>query len=162
MRGRKPKPSALKKLAGNPGKRALNRNEPTPELKVPAAPKHLNKVARAEWKRVTAQLLILGMLGEIDMAALAAYCSAWADFVEASAHVNKKNGAVAYNAQGAPIRSPWMLIKKQAMDQVIAFSAQFGMTPSSRSRVNLPPDDSPEEKMASMLFRGRVKVGPAK
>lgn len=159
MRGRKPKPTVLKKLAGNPGKRALNPNEPTPEAKIPACPKHLNKIARAEWKRVTTQLAILGMIGEIDMAALAAYCAAWADFVHASKMIEKE-GAVTENQYGAPIRNPWMLVKKQAMDQIVAFGAQFGMTPSSRSRVSLPPSDTPEDKMASMLFNKPVKVGP--
>lgn len=30
MAGRKPKPTAVKKLEGNPGKRKLNKNEPVP------------------------------------------------------------------------------------------------------------------------------------
>ncbi|MEQ8198694.1 MAG: phage terminase small subunit P27 family, partial [Clostridiaceae bacterium] len=33
QRGRKPKPTAIKVLEGNPGKRPLNKNEPKPEKK---------------------------------------------------------------------------------------------------------------------------------
>ena len=35
MRGRKPVPTALKKLRGNPGKRPLNDAEPKPDVVVP-------------------------------------------------------------------------------------------------------------------------------
>ena len=36
MAGRKPKPTALKKLEGNPGKRKLNAKEPVPAKGIPA------------------------------------------------------------------------------------------------------------------------------
>lgn len=35
QRGRKPKPTALKELEGNPGKRTLNDKEPKPPKKAP-------------------------------------------------------------------------------------------------------------------------------
>ena len=41
MAGRKPKPTALKKLEGNPGKRKLNTKEPVPEKGMPDCPKWL-------------------------------------------------------------------------------------------------------------------------
>ena len=41
MAGRKPKPTALKKLEGNPGKRKLNTKEPVPGKGMPDCPKWL-------------------------------------------------------------------------------------------------------------------------
>ena len=38
MAGRKPKPTAVKKLEGNPGKRKLNTKEPMPGKGMPACP----------------------------------------------------------------------------------------------------------------------------
>ena len=38
MAGRKPKPTAVKKLEGNPGKRKLNMKEPVPAKGMPACP----------------------------------------------------------------------------------------------------------------------------
>ena len=35
QRGRKPKPTAVKQLEGNPGKRQLNANEPKPAARAP-------------------------------------------------------------------------------------------------------------------------------
>ena len=40
-RGRKPKPTGIKQLEGNPGKRKLNEREPKPEKKAPSCPKWL-------------------------------------------------------------------------------------------------------------------------
>ena len=40
-RGRKPKPTAMKELEGNPGKHPLNTSEPKPNKKAPACPKWL-------------------------------------------------------------------------------------------------------------------------
>lgn len=41
QRGRKPKPTAVKQLEGNPGKRQLNANEPKPVARAPSCPKWL-------------------------------------------------------------------------------------------------------------------------
>ena len=52
QKGRKPKPTAMKKLEGNPGKRPLNLFEPTPEEKMPHCPDWLEEEAKAEWERL--------------------------------------------------------------------------------------------------------------
>ena len=44
-KGRKPTPTAIKELEGNPGKRALNDKEPKPVKKAPACPKWLEPEA---------------------------------------------------------------------------------------------------------------------
>ena len=82
--GRKPKPTALKRLHGNPGGRALPKGEPEPGgLSSVAPPSHLSRDARAEWRRLAPELIRLGLLTVNDLAAFAAYCSAWSDFVAA-------------------------------------------------------------------------------
>ena len=76
QRGRKPKPTAVKLLEGNPGKRGLNAGEPKPERKAPRCPGWLEAEAKKEWKRMAKQMELLGILTEIDMAAFAGYCQA--------------------------------------------------------------------------------------
>ncbi len=76
QRGRKPKPTAIKLLEGNPGKRSLNTGEPQPNKKAPRCPSWLEDEAKKEWKRMAKQLEHLGILTEIDMAAFAGYCQA--------------------------------------------------------------------------------------
>lgn len=77
-RGRKPTPTAIKELEGNPGKRPLNAKEPKPVKKAPACPKWLEPEAKKEWRRLSKQLEQLGVLTELDMASFAAYCQAYA------------------------------------------------------------------------------------
>ena len=72
MRGRKPKPTRLKLLEGNPGKRRINGQEPQPPWTLPSCPAHLSPSAKAEWKRLAKTLNAVGLLTQVDRAALAA------------------------------------------------------------------------------------------
>src|SRR5436190_10759398 len=62
MRDRRPKPTRLKLLTGNPGKRPLKEDEPRPEPAVPECPPELSPLARQEWDRLTGELDALRML----------------------------------------------------------------------------------------------------
>ena len=89
QRGRKPKPTAVKVLEGNPGKRSLNTKEPKPEKKAPRCPSWLEDEAKKEWKRMAKQLEHLGILTEVDMAAFAGYCQAYARWKEAEEFITQ-------------------------------------------------------------------------
>lgn len=157
MRGRKPKPTAMKALEGNPGKRAINKQEPKPESVIPECPAHLKGVARTEWNRIAKELHRLGIISEIDRAALAVCCTAWADYVKACQQLEKQ-GEVIISEQGGLYQNPWVAIKKRSMDQVQKFYAEFGMTPSSRSRVKVETPGE-EGEMEGFLFGNQaVKV----
>lgn len=75
--GRKPKPTALKLVTGNPGKRALNKKEAKLGLAEPTPPTFLCDDAKVEWGRVCSALYAAGLMTELDRAALAAYCAAY-------------------------------------------------------------------------------------
>lgn len=136
--GRPPKPTKLKELTGNPGKRALNKDEPKPPQRKPSCPKHLVGEARKEWDRMSKQLFELGLLTEVDRAALAGYCQAWARWVQAEEEMGKKEfKMISLTDSGYPVVSPWMGIATQAMKQMLRFLTEFGMTPASRSRVTV-------------------------
>lgn len=156
-RGRKPKPTEQKKLEGNPGKRTLNNKEPQPDVAIPECPPHLEGEARKEYQRITAELIKLKIISEVDRAALVAYCQAWGDYVRATKEI-KKEGEVLYSDKGNAYINPWKNIQTSAMDRMLRFSAEFGMTPSSRSRIKVEtPTD--EDKMTGYLFGNKnVKV----
>lgn len=156
-RGRKPKPTEQKKLEGNPGKRALNDQEPQPDVAIPECPPHLEGEARKEYQRITAELVKLKILSEVDRAALVAYCQAWGDYVQATKEI-KKEGEVLYSDKGNAYINPWKNIQTSAMDRMLRFSAEFGMTPSSRTRIKVEKPTE-EDKMAGYLFGNKnVKV----
>lgn len=70
MAGRKPKPTAVKKLEGNPGKRKLNTKEPVPAKGMPTCPNWLLPEAKSEWKRLAELMNQMGVLTEVDRAHL--------------------------------------------------------------------------------------------
>ena len=67
MAGRKPKPTAIKKLEGNPGKRKLNTKEPIPAKGMPECPQWLLAEAKKEWERLADLMNQMGVLTEVDM-----------------------------------------------------------------------------------------------
>jgi P27 family predicted phage terminase small subunit len=138
MQGRKPKPTKLKLVDGNPGKRPLNESEPDPdqEEECPQAPERLNDVAKAEWDRIAPELYNLGLLTKIDTAALEAYCSAYARWLEAEDKI-RELGMLVKAPSGYPIQTPYLSIANKAIEQIKAFLTEFGMTPSSRSRISV-------------------------
>ena len=79
MAGRKPKPTAVKKLEGNPGKRKLNTKEPNPGKGMPDCPAWLLPEAKTEWIRLSEKLNQMGVLTDIDRSAFAAYCQSMPD-----------------------------------------------------------------------------------
>ena len=89
QRGRKPKPTALTVLEGNPGGRPLNPNEPKPAKKAPRCPSWLEDEAKKEWKRMGKTLEQMGLLTEMDMAAFAGYCQAYARWKEAEEFITQ-------------------------------------------------------------------------
>ena len=138
MRGRKPKPTALKVIQGNPGKRPLPKNEPKPATtkRTPPAPVYLPDDAKAEWRRVAKELHGMGLLTRVDTDALAAYCQVFARWVEAERKL-ATDGMVTITSNGNPIQNPWLSIANRAMTEMRKWLIEFGMTPSSRARVKV-------------------------
>ena len=145
MRGRKPKPTALKVLSGNPGKRPLNAREPVARSGIPDCPDWLDAEAKAEWSRVTVELDAMGVLSQADRSALAAYCTAWSRWVEAEAQVKKFGLIVKSPEKGFPMKSPYLSVADQALEAMRKLLVEFGLTPSSRSRLRLPAGAEPDE-----------------
>jgi len=144
-RGRKPKPTELKRRAGNPGRRKLNDQEPTPALRAPPCPRHLDRIARREWRRLCRELLELGILTDLDRAVLIAYCESWSLYVQAREKVAEE-GSVLISSKGTPYASPYHNQMTAAMKAMVGYAAELGMTPSSRSRVTARPPTAQADK----------------
>lgn len=138
--GRNPKPTALKKLQGNPGKRRLPVAEPTPAPALPTCPTHIRGAGRKEWRRIASELFELGLLTNVDRAALAAYCAAYGRWVDAEKFI-RTEGLTQTTPNGFLIPSAYVGIANKAIEQMGKFAAQFGFTPASRSRISLAKDN---------------------
>jgi P27 family predicted phage terminase small subunit len=137
MRGRRPKPSRLKAITGNPGKRPLNDQEPQPEAAIPDCPAELGPVAQSEWHRLARELVSLRLLTHLDRAALAAYCGAYALWAEATAAI-QKFGTMIKAPSGYPVQSPYLAIANRQAEIMMRIASEFGFTPASRSRISTP------------------------
>ncbi len=133
-----------------------------PPVEVPSCPNHLAEEAKKEWRRITRHLEALGLISQIDRAALAGYCSTWADYVWAERRIAALNGAdpsrAGPAAQAADTTGErgriWdtpsgykqisvpMQIRNRALEMMAKFLAEFGMSPAARSRVT-PSDVQP-------------------
>lgn len=148
-RGPAPEPTALKRLKGNPGKRALNDSEARPAATMPRCPSHLTGEARAEWRRVARGLHEAGLLTQVDRAALAVYCQAWGRWVKAEGQI-QRHGEVVKTAAGNVMQNPYLSIANRAMKQMREMARELGMTPSARSQIKVTPPDEPS--LADLLF----------
>jgi P27 family predicted phage terminase small subunit len=142
MRGRRPKPSRVKVLTGNPGKRPLNAKEPMPEAKVPDCPAELGPVARREWDRLASERGKLRILTALDRSILAAYCNAYGLWAEATEAI-QKFGTMVKSPSGFPIQSPYVAIANRQAEIMMRIASEFGFTPASRSRISTPAKREP-------------------
>jgi P27 family predicted phage terminase small subunit len=151
-RGRKPKPSKLRALHGNCGHRPLNDSEPQPGRAVPRCPAHLTKAARTEWHRLVKQLDAVALLTNLDRGALAMYCQAWGDHVDAQEMI-KKTGVVVLE-EGNLHRNPYYFVSNKAVEQMCKLGPLLGLDPSSRSRLHVERRPEDRDEMEILLAEG--------
>ena len=157
--GRKPKPTALRLVEGNRGKRPINKAEAVIALAEPTPPAFLCDDAKVEWGRVCSALYAAGLMTELDRAALAAYAAAYGRWAQAERAINRMAAKDELNAalmikttSGNAIQNPLVGIANKAKADMVRYAAEFGMTPSARSRVTATPEEREQENKAARYF----------
>jgi P27 family predicted phage terminase small subunit len=123
-------------------------NEVQFQTGAPPCPAWLGREAKVEWRRVAKQLAHAGLVQRVDLAALAANCEAWGEFVQLRADVDALRAAAADNPSGRTAESVLKLVrlKNAAAERAVRMAAQFGFTPAARARITAPPPpDEPDE-----------------
>lgn len=137
MRGRKPKPTALKVIQGNPGRRPLNRDEPQPgPVGEPPPLVRGRPVARAKWKELVSPECWGPVATRADVDALEAYCLLYGRMTEAEEKIGEC-GTVVANPQGFPVPSPWVGIANVCRRDMHKIAVEFGGVPASRARLSV-------------------------
>lgn len=157
--GRRRLPANVHLLRDNASKKPLSQllDGVHPEVEIPKCPQHLQSEARKEWRRVSVELEVLGLVSQIDRAALAAYCAAWSEVVYCEKKVAELNtndpkgeaGMIWDTPSGYKQMSVWLQIRNRAYDRMMKFAAEFGMSPSARSRVTASDNQLPLPGMES-------------
>ncbi len=141
-KGPAPKPTALKQLQGNPGRRPVNDREPKVDVSLPEAPSHLDAGAVREWNRIAPILEKMGCLSEGDRGALAGMCSTWSLYVNAMESF-KNGGPFDRNPDGKILIHPAFYTAQKLIKQYFTMASEFGLTPSSRTRIKVETREQP-------------------
>jgi P27 family predicted phage terminase small subunit len=137
-RGPKPAPISLKIQSGMRSDR-VNRAAPSPPAVEPEPPAELSALAKGEWDRITPILTRMRVLTEADGAALALYCETFATWTETAKKIARQ-GYVVLSAAATAKVNPLVAINAQARADMLRLLSEFGLTPSSRSRVSVTSD----------------------
>lgn len=135
-RGPAPKPTKLKILNGNPGKRPLNEHQPQPSAGEPQCPDWMPAEAKRKWRELVPELLRIGMLTVVDRETLAAYCLACSELKQATERL-QKDGRYQTTKNGYLTDHPAVAQQRSAMEVIKRFSVLFGLDPSSRQGIDL-------------------------
>lgn len=145
MVGRKPKPTKLKMLIGNPGKRKLNDSEPVSEVVCPDPPEHLSAEAKGAWVSFAKSLHDSQILTTLDLSSLELVCVTYARWRKAAAELDRwltedkpkvSGGLLVFSATSGVTANPLIRIESNLADLLRKLLVEFGMTPSARSRVH--------------------------
>lgn len=162
LTGPKPKPTIIHQMNDNPGKRDISerielesrveRIEPGAITEAPEWIKS-NPIAKAEWERVAPILADLGLLKVNDTSALEAYCKCWSRYIEAEKQMDELGSTIFQPSQKSKYiqQLPQIAIAQKYLKLCKDFMAEFGLTPSSRGRMQLPGENDEDEM--ETLFR---------
>jgi P27 family predicted phage terminase small subunit len=148
VKGRKPKPTHLHLVNGNPGKRRRNRREPRPARVIPSPPDHMSKKALVAWGALSVKLDRMGVLTEADAWALEQLAENYEEIVKLRKTLTREGRfQTRITKQGEKIKfsHPGVIQLSDAEKRFRAMLVEFGLTPSARARVNAAPlkDEDP-------------------
>ena len=164
-RGPPKKPTHLKILGGNPGKRKLNHREPKPTKGRPVCPAAISRRGKQVWRETVLELEAMGILAKADRHQIAAYCEAVA-MHELCSKVLAKEGISFITKEGYIGQRPEVAVRYRAWTQQRQFAKEFGLTPSARSGIEVDTTNAPAPKhgkpldvIEQFLFRRRDRAG---
>lgn len=142
--GRKPKPVELHMLAGTFRKDRHGGETQKPEPKEPEMPRGLlPPEGRKLWHSLAPQLAKMGLLSEMDGVALTMLCIHYAAAARA-AKTLWDDGQVIEGSKGQARKSPGHQILRDNSAALRAYLVEFGLTPSSRSKLQAAIPEEPD------------------
>lgn len=156
-RGPAPQPTAMKKLRGNPGKRALNSAEPKPDSRMPDPPQWLIDMGKDSpawqlWQTLAPQLHQMGVLTLVDGGSFSRYCQIYDEWRRAVEKYDA-DGRYYETESGAIMTHPAVHLANKLSEQMLRLEQQFGLTPSARSNIKVDAGEG-EDPLAKFAQQG--------
>lgn len=153
MRGRKPTPTVLRILRGNPSKRRLNVDEPQPEDLSQSCPEELvDDLARKEWLRTIVPAISTRQITAADRTMAIAHCELWATWRDQLVAASKHQHVVAVGKNNYPMPNPARGMANKTLMMLAKVDAELGLSPTSRSRVTKGKGSSTPDKRMERFF----------
>jgi phage terminase small subunit len=155
--GRRPQPTALTVLRGNPSRKKLNENEVVPPAGEIVKPAGLSVAAGVVWDELAPVCLAMGTLTTADIRAFASLCELQSTMQQTSA---AKDGRELFRLQPEKddesrvevVIDSILRLERETATALRPYYDYFGMTPSSRARIQVPKKaEAPESKWAGAL-----------
>lgn len=154
--GRRPQPTALTVLRGNPSRKKINENEPRPPSGQVTKPTGLSGGAVVVWDELAPVCLAMGTLTTADLRAFATLCELQATILQASAQKDAEGFAMftlSEDYNGAPKVGTHAAVRleRETAQALRPYYEYFGLTPASRARISVKTSDAPQSKWAGQL-----------
>ena len=114
-------------------------NEPKPQQIVPEKPDTVaeDEVASKEWDWLVKVLYPLGLLTEVDGKTLGRYCFMASQLKKTERLLLRSNVLIPGDRKNL-VRNPAIGVFLELNDKMLELEKQFGLTPSSRTRITVP------------------------
>lgn len=150
-RGPQPEPTIISMLKGNPSKKRIRDDEPTPDLLDDfEAPSYVNEdsLAKQKWDEAVVVLHRMQVMTYADVETLARYCVVWADWIRHREKCKQVGREIMHfepdpNRTDGKLRirwaqpAPWAVDEKAARKDLLQMEREFGLTPASRTQVSI-------------------------
>ena len=109
----------------------------------------LNAEAKKEWKRITAELKKIEIVGNLDYVNLACYCNAYANYVKVTRQLKKETYCIERETRTGTIivKNPLIDIQTNYAAEMRKFAGLCGLTIDSRLKAAVKKVDKKEEKL---------------
>jgi len=112
----------------------MNADEPQVAVCAPDPPEHLTDVEADKFREVAHKLARMRVMSDADVDALGVFAVNWVRYLDANAKV-REMGLIVKSPNNYPIQNPFLAISRQSEKTCLSILTEFGLTPSSRTRV---------------------------
>jgi|TARA_A100001015_G_C14788454_1_gene632035 P27 family predicted phage terminase small subunit len=152
-------PTELKKQRGTLRKDRLNENEPKLPSVIPPIPTWLSEDGQKAFSELSTLLHDMSVLTQADELALTLLCDAYSEYKRAKEIVNELGATMEVTSREGNTKSvirPEVQIANQSFVRVFQLLKEFGLTPSSRAKVNAIENASttPDVKIENFFNSG--------
>jgi len=157
MKGRKKLPTEIKQLKGTlrADRQLKDEMKPAKIVDLPYPPEYLNDDGKKEWYNIIKEYHKLGMISKLDLSMLALYCNEISIYIEMVNKLRDKDRVMVFKNPDGSIKYaaqvPYQKIANDALAKALKIASEFGLTPSSRTRISVGQISDNEDPIMQFL-----------